>query len=355
MTGAAEAGDSIQRDNIQIAVPFRDIVGHRRLLDLLARSACRGTLPQSLIFAGPDGVGKRAVALATAQALNCGSPNTPEVEGSSGVDACGVCPTCKRIARGTHPDVLLVEPGDSGSIRIEQVRDVVDRVGYRPFEGRRRVVIIDDADALVVAAQNALLKTLEEPPASSVFILVTPRADVLLPTVRSRCPRLRFQPLTADEISAVLIRLGWSAGEAAAVSTIADGSVGRALEATARDGVEARDRALRLLGVAATADLGRRLDAAKESLAQSAGAGDRDQLAVALRAMASLLRDVALLATGADGRTLVNKDIRPALERLTVYGGERGIRAFSTIDRALAALDRNAGVKIVADWVALQL
>ena len=94
-----------------------------------------------------------------------------------------------------HPDVLVVEPGDSGSIKIEQVRDVVDRARYRPFEGRRRVVIIDEADALVAAAQNALLKTLEEPPPSSVFILVTARPDVLLPTVRSRCPQLRFRPL----------------------------------------------------------------------------------------------------------------------------------------------------------------
>ena len=254
-----------------------------------------------------------------------------------------------------HPDVLLVEPGDSGSIRIEQVRDVIDRAGYRPFEGRRRVVIIDDADALGVPAQNALLKTLEEPPASSVFILVTARADVLLPTVRSRCPRLRFQPLTADEVSAVLIRLGRSAAEAAAVSTMADGSVGRALEATARDAVEARERALRLLSVAAAADPGRRLDAAKESLVQSAGAGDRDHLASALRAMASLVRDVELLGTGSDGETLLNKDIRPALDHLAAYRGERGIRAFSAIDRALVALERNAGVKIVADWVALQL
>src|SRR5437868_4054634 len=166
------------------AVPFRDIVGHRPVVTLLARSVSRESLPPSLVFAGPGGVGKRLVATATAQALNCTARDKPPL------DACGVCHTCRRIARGVHPDVLLVEPGDSGSIKIDRVREIVESAGYRPFEGRRRVVIIDEADALVAGAQNALLKTLEEPPPSSVFILVTSRPDALLPTVRSRCHRL---------------------------------------------------------------------------------------------------------------------------------------------------------------------
>src|SRR5207302_5998953 len=138
-----------------------------------------------------------------------------------------------RIGRGIHPDVLIVEPGETGSIKIEQIRDVVDRANYRPFEGKRRVVIIDDADALVVPAQHALLKTLEEPPPSSVFILVTSRPDVLLPTVLSRCPRLRFRPLSVEDVARVLVTLGQSAANAHAVAASADGSVGHALEASA--------------------------------------------------------------------------------------------------------------------------
>ena len=154
-------------------------------------------MPPSLLFAGPSGVGKRLTALAVAQALNC--TNTSQGSGlraEGSVDACGACAACTRIARGVHPDVLFVEPGDSGAIKIDQVRDIVDRAQYRPFEGRRRVVIIDEADALVQPAQNALLKTLEEPTPSSVFILVTSRPDMLLPTVLSRCPQLRFRPLS---------------------------------------------------------------------------------------------------------------------------------------------------------------
>ena len=110
------------------------------------------------------------------------------------------------------------------------MRDVIDRAAYRPFEGRRRVVIVDEADALVPAAQNALLKTLEEPPSASMFILVTRAPDLLLPTVRSRCPRLRFGPLAAEDIAAALMARGRRETEARAVAATADGSLGQALE-----------------------------------------------------------------------------------------------------------------------------
>ena len=400
-------------------MPFRDIIGHRRIVGLLARSVQRDSLPPSLIFAGPSGVGKRLTALATAQALNCTAPVIGESLSASGsleplrsadalsdragggspaqvrnggapqplpeaeslrsrprvgeslpasgggapreliFDACGQCPACTRIARRIHPDVLIVEPGGSGTIKTDQVREVIDHAGYRPFEGRRRVVIIDEADALVTAAQNALLKTLEEPPSSSVFILVTARPDVLLLTVQSRCPRLRFRPLDTQDVATALLERGQSEHDARAIAASADGSLGRALDMAGSDLVEARTVAHQVLtGAAGSEDPRRRIDGAKDLLAKTGGggAGDREQLASHLRAMASLLRDVEVLSTGADVRTLANVDMKPALERLAgAFRGERGVRAFSAIDRALVALDRNAGVKIVADWVMLQL
>jgi len=303
-------------------MPLRDIRGHRRLIELLARSIERGALPPASIFAGPSGVGKRATALAVAQLINCQSPvSSPQ---SPVPDACGTCAACSRIARGVHPDVLVVEPGDSGNIKMEPIRDAIDRTGFKPFEGRRRVVIIDEADALVPGAQSALLKTLEEPPPSSIFILVTARPDALLPTVRSRCIRLWF---AADGASAV--------------------------------DEEARAVAERVLVRAAGSDaVAPRLDAAKDLLTNTGrgGASDREQLSAYLRAMASLLRDAEVLATGADERAIANPDSREALQRLSAaYRGDRGVRAFAAVDQGLVALDRNAGVKVVADWVALQL
>src|SRR5687767_1806984 len=180
-------------------MPFRDIVGHAQVLALLSRAVARQSLPQSLIFAGPAGVGKHMTAVALAQLVNCLTPLPGDQP-----DACGTCPSCKRIARRVHPDVVFVEPEDGGSIKIEPIRDAVSASSYRPFEGRRRVIIIDQAEQIGVNAQDALLKTLEEPPAASVFVLVTSVPDLLLPTVRSRCQRLRFGRLAPGDVAGVL-------------------------------------------------------------------------------------------------------------------------------------------------------
>src|SRR6185503_9939385 len=176
------------------------------------------------------------------------------------LDACGACQACTRIARGVHSDVLIVEPGDSGSIRIEPVRDVIERTAYRPFEGRCRVVIIDGADALVPAAQNALLKTLEEPPPSSVFILVTAHPDALLLTVQSRCQRLRF---------------------------------GRRLTGAPEVQDDRETAQLALMRAAASRDPRGRLEGAKDLVGRTGAGGstEREQLATQLRVMSTLVRD----------------------------------------------------------------
>jgi DNA polymerase-3 subunit delta' len=203
-----------------------------------------------------------------------------------------------------------------------------------------------------------LLKTLEEPPGSSIFVLVTSRPDMLLPTVRSRCPELRFRALTAGEVAAVLVARGRTAAEAHASASSAGGSVTRALEAAAGDLVDVREVAVRILAQAAgTPEPRRRIDCGKELLAKTnaAAATDREQVAGHLRAMGSLLRDIEVIATGARDTPLANPDVRPALDRLSAYRGERGVRAFDAINEALEALNGNAGAKTVADWLVLQL
>jgi len=336
---------------------FRTIVGHRRLVSLLSRAAAHGTMPPALLLAGHDGVGKRRVATSLAQALNCVQPVINQ--GDLPLDACGSCAACRRIERGTHPDVIVLEPGDSGSIKIDPVRDVIERAQYRPFEGRRRVVVIEHADALTDDAQSALLKILEEPPAASVFLLVTSAPDALLPTVRSRCPRLRFGRLSAGEVADALTRdHGYSETDARAVAAEADGSIGAALEAEAADAAAARATAQQWLAQAARGgDLPARVQLAQAFFAKkNLPAVERARLASCLRAMASLLRDLGILSTRADARMLANADLQGALERLaSAYDSARSMRAFTAVDRALAALERNVSPKVVADWLVLQL
>lgn len=339
-------------------MPFRDVVGHQRLVGLLARAIPREALPPSLILSGPRGVGKRLVAIAAAQTLNCLSRQPLASAGADALDACGPCAACVRIARGSHPDVLIVEPGDTGSIKVDVVRDVVERAGYRPFEGRRRVLIVDDAEAMMPAAQNALLKTLEEPPSGSVFMLITSHPDALLPTVQSRCPRLRFWPLAPEEVATVLIRGGRSAGDARAAAAASGGSVAQALEASAGDLADLTTAAAgALAAAAASADPRRRLDAARE-LVTKTGSGlatERAQLAAELAVMASLLRDVEARMALGDRAALAHPEADPLLGRLAAFRGERGVHAFSAIDEALLALDGNASAKTVADWLMLRL
>ena len=338
-----------------------DIKGHEVIRRLVARAVARDRLPPCLLLTGPDGVGKRRVALALAGLLNCEAVRVPETgDAGSWPDACGACAACRRIARGVHTDVMLIEPGETGTIKIDPIRTAVAQAAFRPFEGRRRVVIIDDADRLVDAAQNALLKILEEPPTTSVFLLVTSQPDVLLPTVRSRCPVLRFGDLPAGEIAEILTtRHDFDATAARAAAAAADGSAARALEAGSRDHVQDRQGATDVLRtLAAAPNAKRRLSAGAALVPGRRGtpAEERQNLTRRLRALASLLRDLQAVSVGAGPEWLANADLDAELTELArSYDAGRAGRGFASVGRAVQALSRNASAKVVVDWLTLQI
>jgi DNA polymerase-3 subunit delta' len=358
-------------------MPFASIRGHRESLRLLSLAVSRGTLPPSLLFAGPEGVGKLRVAVALAQAMNCERPVTGAAESGLALDACGTCPTCARIARA---EVKLREgataaldcfvalvPDEKRSIKVDPTRAFIERTGYRPLDGRRRLAVVDEAEQLEVGAQNALLKVLEEPPPGTAFVLVTSRPDALLQTIRSRCPRVRFGTLPTADVAAVLAeRHGMSEPEARAAAALGAGSPGAALSLASGRTRESRAVALATLRAASSArGPSMRLSAAKtlvgkaeaETGRKKGGDGvSRAVLADRLESLGALLRDVQVLSSRADDRWLTSADLADDLAGLArEYDGRRAGRAFTAVDRALAALERNASPKVVADWLALQL
>jgi DNA polymerase-3 subunit delta' len=251
----------------------------------------------------------------------------------------------------------MLHRGDEASIKIRTLRErVLDVVGYRPFEARRRVFIIDGADDLTKEAQDALLKTLEEPPSASMLILVTTFPDALLPTIQSRCRRLRFGPLAEADVARVLAaREGIAADRAAALAAMSGGSVSRALAEEEDALADDRQAALALLDAARQRGIGPRLKAAAALAQHGSKRRDREALDARLAALAALTRDLGAIAAGTHV-ALANLDLTESLHALAAaFAPGRLDDAFGAIVEARRALDRNASPKIVADWLAVRL
>jgi DNA polymerase III subunit delta' len=239
---------------VRAPMPFSEIIGQERAIEALRGALRSETLHHAYLFAGPEGVGKGMAARLLAQAANCQRAIEP---GAPCDDACDRCLPCRKIRRSVHPDVTLLseertmakegrwEPrggrAPSKDIVVDQVRDLVDhRLSLKRLEGRRRFVIIDPADAMNPQAQNALLKTLEEPPPDTTLVLVAAQADTLLPTIRSRCLRLGFAPLSQSLIEERLRAAGRDPEEARLAAALSGGSLGKALELDAATLAERR-------------------------------------------------------------------------------------------------------------------
>jgi DNA polymerase-3 subunit delta' len=199
---------------------LRDVFGQERAKRFLRQLLRLGKLPHALLFSGMEGVGKVTLAREFAKLLNCLSPND--------FDACDHCASCLKMADGHHPDLVWVR-SDGATIKLDQVRNLKQRLSFRPFEGKWRVVIIEDAQDLRDEAGNALLKLLEEPPKQNVLVLTALEPQMLLPTIVSRCCHVRLQPLEEFWIERYLLETqALSPSRAQEVAVMADGSLDRA-------------------------------------------------------------------------------------------------------------------------------
>lgn len=223
--------------------PWTPLVGHERNARLWRRAALTSRLGHAYLFVGPEGIGKRRFARHVAQSLLCEG-------GGDAFRPCGCCASCVQVAAGSHPDYLEIRrPLDRAELPISAMQELVAQLALKPARGRRKIAVVDDADDLNEESANCFLKTLEEPPARSLLILVSSSPDAQLATIRSRCQILRFDPLSDAEVAGVLMRIGAARTDedALRMAALGDGSVGLAVELASPQWGEFRDRLERAL------------------------------------------------------------------------------------------------------------
>lgn len=279
-------------------MPFREIKGQTRAIEYFKRSLRNKRLGHAFLFIGPEGVGKRATALALAQALNCFEPDAGE--------ACGECNACRKIAQKGHPDVRIIEP-EGQALKIGQIREQVQRDAVlKPMEGSIKLYILDGAETLTLEAANSLLKLLEEPPPAVILVLLTTQPFALLETIRSRCQTVRFQPLETKVLSAWLReRLACKADQAQALAMQSGGRPAEALRLADESTQALRNRVLGMLP-----NLGPR------DWPEAAGQWreQRDELSEMLAILLSWFRDLIVLSSRASREMIMNSDRLTELE-----------------------------------------
>ena len=300
---------------------FDELTGNSRVKEILKRMLVSDRLPGAMLFTGEEGIGKKLFALEIARALNCRTPKDGE--------ACGVCSSCVRIKKLNYPtrddadewtQIIWTDYPDVGLVvapkrvlRVEQMRQIEKEANFRPFEGKARVFLIDEADKLNDASANALLKVLEEPPKTSHLILITARPAMLLPTILSRCQMIRFSPLTPDEIARYLIKNDIDAKTARLRARAAGGSMGRALSGDLVTFTSQRKAMLKVLNALVLSEDRAQLLRSAEQLNE---AQYKDEFEERLDVLETLIRDAWMLSLGVDTSRIVNGDLSAELKEV---------------------------------------
>lgn len=307
---------------------FRAIKGQDKLIEVLRGYARQSRLGSSYLFLGPEGVGKKMVAKELAKSLNCQS---------GAFDPCGSCPSCLKIDANQHPDVYLMDDSESDSIKIEDIRRLQKDINLRPYEGKYKVFIIDNAHNLTPEASGAFLKILEEPPKNSLIVMITSKQALLFKTIISRCQILRFYPMQRAELKNVLLNdYGLDNIQAHFLSFFSEGRLGLGLRLKDSDIFKKKNTVIDSFGL-------RRKSAAEKFPVET-----RQDMRVMLNLLACWFRDVYLSKSGLPFDEMVNIDRKNELvEAAQTYSFAFLDEAFNCISDSLLRIEQNINIKLL--------
>ena len=308
---------------------WKKIVGNESKIAKLKNLAAEKNFPHAVLFAGIEGIGKRRIAETCAAALMCENP--------TGGEPCGTCDSCKLVAARTHPDFYIVEPEDTKAarnIKIGQIRELQHEASLLPVQADRRVVIIDGAEFMNKAAANCILKSLEEPPGQTLFILITANRAGLLLTIRSRCMTVNFDKLSPAQIYETLVANDLDDVKAKKLSVISDGSLGRALILEQSGGYELRDEALTLI----------------KQLVSKSLTGSREKFFDFVNYIQKFLRDIFLI----NQTELYNSDLKDKLETIKISESIL-YQMLAEGTQAQRRLKSNANLRLLAESYLMRL
>jgi len=320
---------------------FSSIEGHEKSIRTLQRAIANNALAHAYLFSGQAGIGKKKAAFALAAAVNCLNAR-PE-------GGCGECPSCRKVDTLGHPDVHVLVP-DGDEIKIDQIRQVQADFALKPFEGAKKVLIVDNAESMNAAASNAFLKTLEEPPGDALIILITAMPQGLLPTIRSRCQEIMFHPLPRNTLARALVqRRGLSEEDAWFIAALAQGSMGRGLEMDIAAEKAAREEVAALWSGLAEMGPGEAL-ALAETIAK-----DRERLERLIEIGVEELRDALVYRVTGEERLLVHAEAQQLSRQMAErYSLPRLLADMDLFMASRNLLDRRVSAQLVTENLLLK-
>lgn len=316
-----------------------DIAGHKAEVEALRSAVESGQVAHAYMLAGVKGIGKARLARLFAQALLCEEPPTEA--------PCQICRGCRRVGSGNHPDLHWLAPSGA-SLRIEQVRSMQSQIALRPYEGRYKVCVLDDAETLTEQAQNSMLKVLEEPPGSGVIILVVHQPSAILPTIHSRCQIMGMHPVPVAAIAQWLqAQRGFSSKQAALLAALSGGRPGVAMELDLETVVAQRDRV-------ASWSTALRRERLKSVWSIASELEAEEDLQGSLDMMAAWFRDVWRRSLNPE-LPVANTDAIELLDEEAAGWQTAAQQALVAIAEARRHLSRNANKRLVLDVMLMQM